>query len=160
MTYLLHVGPRLGVWRLASLAAPITALPVVVWLGWQLVHSGRFSVLDDVLAWSPTALVVSVGILFRRCARHAAAALTRCRILDGEIPVDQWDADSAEKRMLGCLARFLPATARLRFVAEERGNLDSCERRWQRVRWLAGLTIGLPRLAWMMYRENRRGRAE
>jgi hypothetical protein len=60
--------------------------------------------------------------------------------------------------LLGCLARFLPAAERSRFVAEAQGNLGDCEHWWQRVDHLACLALGTPRLAWMMWRENRRGR--
>ena len=46
-----------------------------------------------------------------------------------------------------------------RFVAEESGNVGDCGCWTQRVAWLAGLVLGVPRLAWMMHRENRRDRA-
>jgi len=64
-----------------------------------------------------------------------------------------------EVRVLDCLARFLPAGERSRFVAEQRGNLGACDHWWQRVDHLACLAFGTPRLAWMMWREGRRRRA-
>jgi hypothetical protein len=65
----------------------------------------------------------------------------------------------AERRLLGCLARFLPAAERSRFEAEAQGNLGVCEHWWQRVDHLICLALGTPRLAWMMWREGRRGAA-
>lgn len=65
---------------------------------------------------------------------------------------------SAERRLLSCLAGVLPAAERSRFVAEAQGNLGDCERRWQRIDHLVWLAIGMPRLAWMMWRDGRRGR--
>jgi hypothetical protein len=56
-------------------------------------------------------------------------------------------------------ARLLPEGVRRRFVGELMGDLGTCESRWERLRYLTGVTIGFPRLAWMMHRENRRGRA-
>jgi hypothetical protein len=63
-----------------------------------------------------------------------------------------------EVRVLGCLARLLPAHERVRFVAEEKGDLGDCKRWWQRIDHLAGVAIGTPRLAWMMRRERRQRR--
>jgi hypothetical protein len=67
--------------------------------------------------------------------------------------------DEVEDRVLAWLARLLPAAERSRFVAEAHGNLGDCDRRWQRIDHLVCMAIGTPRLAWMMCRENRRGRA-
>lgn len=61
--------------------------------------------------------------------------------------------------VLDGLARFLPAAERSRFVAEAQGNLGDCEHWWPRVDHLVCLALGTPRLAWMMRREGRRGRA-
>jgi hypothetical protein len=63
-------------------------------------------------------------------------------------------------RALDWLSRLLPAYERERFVAEQLGNLGICDHWRQHVAWLIGLVLGMPRLAWMMHRENRRGRAE
>jgi hypothetical protein len=54
---------------------------------------------------------------------------------------------------------MLPAVNRKRFVAELNGNLAVCDRRRDRVYYLAGLAVSMLCLAWMMHRENRRGRA-
>ncbi len=43
-------------------------------------------------------------------------------------------------------------------MAEESGNLGGL-RWWQRADHLVCLAVGMPRLAWTMHRENRRGRA-
>jgi hypothetical protein len=65
---------------------------------------------------------------------------------------------TVQSRVVGCLAWLLPDPERARFVAEERGNLGGL-RWWERVDYLVGLTIGMPRLAWMMRRNGRRRRA-
>lgn len=65
-----------------------------------------------------------------------------------------------EARMLGWLARLLPTHERSRFVSEALGNIGDCEHWYQRVDHLVCLALGTPRLAWMMRREGRRGRAE
>jgi hypothetical protein len=66
--------------------------------------------------------------------------------------------DTLEGHVLRGLARLLPAAARTRFTAEARGNLGDCDQWWQRVDQLVCLALGTPRLAWMMWREGRRGR--
>jgi len=58
---------------------------------------------------------------------------------------------------LGWLSMLMPAAARHRFVAEELGNVGGL-RRWDRIIWLAVVAAGMPRLAWTIRRENRRGR--
>ena len=55
-------------------------------------------------------------------------------------------------RLVNCFCVLLPASERSRFVAEAQGNLGDCERWWQRVDQLVGLAVGMPRLAWMMWR--------
>jgi hypothetical protein len=64
-----------------------------------------------------------------------------------------------EDCLLSCLARLLPIEVRSRFVAEALGNLGECEHWRQRGDHLVCLAVGTPRLAWMMWREGRRGRA-
>jgi replicative DNA helicase len=64
---------------------------------------------------------------------------------------------TGETRMLDGLARLLPAAERVRFVAEEQGNLGDCTR-WESVKHLVGLVIGVLGLAWMMRRDGRRRR--
>jgi hypothetical protein len=99
-----------------------------------------------------------VGPLLRaiRTARREANRLSRTTDFSktssttyGRVPM----------RLLGTLARFLPPDERPGFVGEAMGNLGDCERWWQRVDHLVGLMLGTPRLAWMMWRENRQGRA-
>ncbi len=60
--------------------------------------------------------------------------------------------------LLNGLAGLLPAGQRPRFVAEAQGNLGDCDHWWQRVGYVRGLVFGMPRLAWMMRRDGRRGR--
>jgi hypothetical protein len=67
-------------------------------------------------------------------------------------------ADSFATAVLTCLACFFPADERSRFVAEAHGNLGDCGHWRQRVDLLVRLALGTPRLAWMMWREGRRGR--
>jgi hypothetical protein len=62
------------------------------------------------------------------------------------------------RQALCVLARFLPATARPRSVAEAQGDLGDCERWWQQIDILVCLALGMPRLAWMMWRAGWRGR--
>ena len=124
---------------------------------------GKAGVLDRVggrahLAWlqefgvdanvEHTAQIVRDTAVRRRWIAAAAAA--------GAVEAS---GDRTEVRVLNCLARLIPAQERERFVAEERGNLGDCEHWWQRVDHLICLALGTPRLAWMMHRENRRGRA-
>jgi hypothetical protein len=66
---------------------------------------------------------------------------------------------SAETQALTGLSRLLPPAVRSTFVDEARGNLGDCSHWWQRADHLVCLALGMPRLAWMMRRENRRGRA-
>jgi hypothetical protein len=61
-------------------------------------------------------------------------------------------------KVVDTLARLLPAAERSRFVAEAQGNLGDCERWWQRLDHLVRMMFGTPRLAWMMWRDGRRGR--
>jgi hypothetical protein len=68
----------------------------------------------------------------------------------------QWD--TAEGPIVAVLATLLPAKSRERFRCEVMGNIGDCEHWWQRVDHLAGLVLGMPRLAWMMRRDGRRGR--
>ncbi len=67
--------------------------------------------------------------------------------------------DRVEARVLGWLARALPASERSLFVAEERGNLADCERWCERVARLTDLAIEMPRLAWQLRRGGWRERA-
>jgi hypothetical protein len=98
-------------------------------------------------------------------ARALARALSRdltyigaaLRRFEGEEAPTRWN-DKTEARLLSVLARLLPAVNRSRYVAEAQGNLGDCERWWQCVDQLVCLAIGMPRLAWMMWREERRGR--
>lgn len=92
-------------------------------------------------------------------AQLDSAALLISRRLHGLAPYDCVLGGRVQSRLLECLARFLPADERARFVAEARGNLGDCGRWWQRADHLVCLAIGMPRLAWMMRRDNRRGRA-
>jgi hypothetical protein len=68
-----------------------------------------------------------------------------------------WEVQ-VERRVLWCLACLLPVSEQSRFVTEAQGNLGDCERWWQRVDQMVGLAFGMPRLAWMMWRDGRRGR--
>lgn len=61
--------------------------------------------------------------------------------------------------MPGLMSVLLPAEQCERFGAEVLGDLAVCEGRRGRVAYLAGVVIGLPRLALMMWHENRRGHA-
>jgi len=79
--------------------------------------------------------------------------------LDLASRLEDWAHGVRAGVLLGLLARFLPGDERTRFVAEAIGNLGDCEHWWQRVDHLIGLAVGTPRLAWMMHRDNRRGRA-
>lgn len=85
-------------------------------------------------------------------------AATTLRRRNADASVDRswkpWD----EGRLLGLLARFLPADERTRFVAEALGNVGDCDHWWQRIDHLVCLAIGMPRLAWIVRREGRRGR--
>jgi hypothetical protein len=61
--------------------------------------------------------------------------------------------------LLGLVSRLLPRASRIRFMAEVLGDLATCTKCRQRLVYLMGLVIGVPGLAWMMWRENRRGQA-
>jgi len=149
-----------AVWRVAKCLSLLVALAIAALSSLELTGVAPPSVLYDVVVWIPTPLAVSVHILAWRHSRRALATLTRCQILDGEIPADQGlEANGAGAWLVAVLAHCLPSVARPRFVAEERGNLGDCEHWWQRADQLAGLLIGTPRLAWMMWRDNSRGRA-
>jgi hypothetical protein len=65
-----------------------------------------------------------------------------------------------ELYVLDRLAGLLPVGERRRFVTEVAGDLGDCEARWERTGRLMSVAFAMPRLAWMMRRENRRGRAE
>jgi hypothetical protein len=60
---------------------------------------------------------------------------------------------------LNWLARILPQNRRDRLVAEVMGDLGVCESRRERIPYVIGIVVGLPRLAWITHYENRRGRA-
>jgi hypothetical protein len=83
------------------------------------------------------------------------AVLRSDRMWSTALPPDS----GRETLLLRWLAWLLPAVERSRFVTEAQGNLGDCERWWQRIDHLVCLALGTPRLAWMMWRENRRGRA-
>lgn len=69
-------------------------------------------------------------------------------------------ASGCASRLLGMLTVLLPVVARERFVAEVLGDLSDCDIPWGWARYLSGMLMGLPRLAWMLHREHLRGRAE
>jgi hypothetical protein len=65
---------------------------------------------------------------------------------------------TADTQTLDWLAWLLPAPERVRFVAEEQGNLGGLPS-WRRVDHLVEVAVGIPRLAWTMRREGRRRQA-
>lgn len=85
------------------------------------------------------------GIAATLCGAYGAADASR-----------DWES-RAGRRLLVCLARFLPMDDQTRFIAEALGNLADCDHRWQRVDHLVGLALGTPRLAWMMWIGHRGG---
>jgi hypothetical protein len=93
--------------------------------------------------------------------RWASVLQRRASVLGAHQTVGRPYGDNqVEGWVLDCLARSLPTGERVRFVAEARGNLGDCEHWWQRVEILVCLALATPRLAWMMWRDGRRGRAE
>lgn len=109
------------------------------------------------LLWILHAAIEAELALARTEAASDAEAVEDPPAVNRSVPVRR-ERRSLVLRILNGLARLLPANERTRFVAEAQGNLGDCDRRWQRVDHLVGLTLGTPRLGWMMWREGRRGR--
>jgi hypothetical protein len=118
----------------------------------------RTQVLDLALACGvPRAIITGVGEdrdLYSTCVLALEIAFNQRDWSEAAMPL----STQAVGRLLIVLAQFLPGPDRSRFVAEAQGNLGACDRWWQRGDHLVCLALGMPRLAWMMWRDGRRGR--
>ena len=116
---------------------------------------GRESLRREIEVWTPTGLPERFRPQPPRWRIRVRDGLDWPASALGDLAKIHWPTPT-----LDCLANLLPTGIRPRFVAEELGNLATCERWWQRVVWLIGLAAGMPRLAWMMHRERRRDQAQ
>jgi hypothetical protein len=77
------------------------------------------------------------------------------RLHEGHVGLDRPERRPLLERVLFVLTRVLPAAEREQTFMEWCGNLDYCETRWERIRFVAELAIGIPRLAYVMHQYPR-----